>query len=154
MRSKEQVASSQKGYRRVIAFQRADAMAKVAYRLARKVAKEDRWLASQLSRAAVSAPLNIVEGHSRGTTRDFLRFLETANASLSEVEYLVDFLGDAGLLTVDDLASIEPLRREAAATLAGLIRSMRNKALEQPDWNRRVLSDEQGLYVLDSDYES
>lgn len=153
MSSKEQVASSKSGYRRVIAFQKADAMAKAAYELAQKVAGRDRWLASQLSRAAISAPLNIVEGHSRGTTRDFLRFLETALSSIAEVEYLLEFLSEAGLITETDRASVEPHRREAAATLSGLIRALQRKvAADQTDWRRNLISEESGTYGID-DYE-
>ncbi len=149
--SQEQGARSQNqvGYRRVVAFQKADLMAKRAYRLARKVAKEDRWLASQLSRAAVSAPLNIAEGHGRGTIRDFLRFLETASSSINEVEYLLDFLTDAGIIDDADLVSIEPVRREAAATLTGLIKALRKRAGEEKDWNRKLVSDRHADYTTD-----
>ncbi|MEX0683475.1 MAG: four helix bundle protein [Dehalococcoidia bacterium] len=151
-RSKEQGASS-KGYRRVIAFRKADLLAKRAYALSKKVAKTDGWLASQLSRAAVSAPLNIVEGHGRGTTRDFLRFLETASTSISEVEYLLEFMLDVEILTEADIAAIEPIRSEAAATLSGLIKALRNKAKQQPDWNRNGISDGHEPYYASEEHE-
>ena len=152
MSSQHPVASSKTGYHRVIAFQKADMMAKAAYKLAQKVAGRDRWLASQLSRAAISAPLNIVEGHSRGTNRDFLRFLETALSSLAEVEYLLEFLSEAGLITETDRASVEPHRREAAATLNGLIRALQRKvAAEQTDWRRNLISEGFESYGLTND---
>lgn len=44
-------------------------------------------LGSQLSRAVLSVPLNIVEGCSRDSKKDFVRFLEYSIGSLLETQY-------------------------------------------------------------------
>ncbi len=43
-------------------------------------------LKSQIKRSAVSIPSNIAEGAGRGTEKDFVRFLNIANASSFELE--------------------------------------------------------------------
>jgi four helix bundle protein len=47
---------------------------------------EEFGLISQIRRASVSIPSNISEGASRGSTKDFIRFLNMTSGSLSEVE--------------------------------------------------------------------
>mgnify|MGYP005813293995 CR=1 FL=1 len=56
----------------------------------------------QLTRAALSVPLNLVEGSQRSTTREYARFVEIAAGSAAETRYLLSVMGrladDAGRL--------------------------------------------------------
>ena len=49
-------------------------------------ASENFGLTAQLRRAAVSLPSNIAEGASRGSTKDFIRFLNMSAGSLAEIK--------------------------------------------------------------------
>ena len=48
--------------------------------------KQNYILVQQMQRAAISLSSNIAEGHSRNTTKDYLRFLNISYGSMSELE--------------------------------------------------------------------
>ena len=56
-------------------------------------------LQSQLRRAALSVPTNIAEGSKRTGRREYARFLNIAEASLVETEYLLMVSRDLGYIT-------------------------------------------------------
>jgi four helix bundle protein len=56
-------------------------------------------LGSQITRAAISIPSNIAEGSSRGTTKEFRRFLGIAHGSASELETQVMLARDLALIS-------------------------------------------------------
>jgi four helix bundle protein len=85
-------------------FALSDELAVATYRATRAFPVAERFgLQSQLRRAAVSVPTNIVEGCTRGSLRDYLHFLTIALGSASEAGYLLnlsrrlDYLGESDL---------------------------------------------------------
>lgn len=83
-------------------------------------------LVSQLRRAAMSVPTNIAEGSKRRTAADFARFLNLAEGSLAETEYLIRLSRDLGYL---GQAAAEPLLAETSA-IGGMLYSLRAKVEE------------------------
>jgi four helix bundle protein len=70
------------------AFELADDLAVKIYKITRKFPKEEIYgLTSQMRRAAVSVPSNIVEGCARDSQIEYHRFLEIAFGSLRELNY-------------------------------------------------------------------
>ena len=62
--------------------------------------QNDRYgLISQVRRSALSAPTNIAEGSKRLTSQEYARFLNIAEASLAETEYLLMVSRDLGYIT-------------------------------------------------------
>lgn len=79
------------GYRDLDAWQEAMRLVTEVYRESATFPSEERYgLAAQLKRASVSVPSNIAEGHARGTTAEFRRFLAIARGSLAEVETQIE----------------------------------------------------------------
>ncbi len=70
------------------AFELADELVILIYVLTKNFPKEEIYgLTSQIRRAAVSVPTNIVEGCARSSKAEYRRFLEMAFASLRELSY-------------------------------------------------------------------
>jgi len=71
-------------------WQRGHSLVLSVYRMTTGFPQNERYgLTSQLRRAALSVPPNIAEGSKRLTSQEYARFLNIAEASLAETEYLV-----------------------------------------------------------------
>jgi four helix bundle protein len=109
------------------AFELADAVAMLVYRVTAGFPKEEVFgLTSQIRRAAVSVASNIVEGCARDSEADYLRFLNIAFGSLREMHYQLNLSQRLGFLPNEESSLIEPKLEEAEKVLNGLIRSLRD----------------------------
>ncbi|MFC1787658.1 four helix bundle protein [Patescibacteria group bacterium] len=118
----------EKPYKKYLVWQRAHELAILIYKLTSDFPKSEQYgLVSQLRRAAFSIPCNFVEGYMRGTTKEFLRFLDISKASLTEVEYTIEFAKDVNLLTEESYNKLEDLRSEAGFLLNKFIKSINKK---------------------------
>jgi four helix bundle protein len=79
-------------------------------------------LTSQLRRATVSAPSNIVEGFSRWSDKDKVKFYNIAESSLCEAEYQL-FLAQE--LNYCDTTSAQATAGDTKRLLAAFIKSIR-----------------------------
>lgn len=80
------------GYERLIVWQKADILAFAVYQSTHSYPKSELYgLTSQVRRAALSVPTNIVEGYARNSKKEFRRFLSIALGSLAELKYLLTF---------------------------------------------------------------
>jgi four helix bundle protein len=71
-------------------WQRGHALVLKVYRLTTGFPLAERYgLTSQLRRAILSVPTNIAEGSKRVSSQEYARFLNMAEASLAEAEYLL-----------------------------------------------------------------
>ena len=78
-------------------WQRSHALALEVYRQTKAFPADERFgLTAQLRRAALSVPTNIAEGSKRQSRQEYARFLNIAEGSLAETEYLLMFSRDLG----------------------------------------------------------
>lgn len=102
-------------------WRRAHAVTLDVYRLTKSFPNDDRFgLVSQLRRAAASVPTNIVEGSKREHASDYARFLNIAQGSAVEVEYLLMLSKDLGYLEADAARRLARALDDIARMLHGL----------------------------------
>ncbi|HEY4684778.1 MAG TPA: four helix bundle protein [Dehalococcoidia bacterium] len=137
--------SAARGFRDLIAWQKADRLASSVYRACKDMPPQQRWLADQVLRCAVSVPANIAEGHGRGTRAEFLRFIDIARGSLSELEYYLHFLEAESLLAPEVIAALDASRIETGRVVFGLWRALKTMSGEHWDHTGAV-REEGSLY--------
>ena len=110
------------------AYQLADELAVQVYDATSVFPKSEMYgLTSQMRRAAVSVPSNIVEGCARESQSEYLRFLEIAFGSLRELHYQVSLSKRLGYFDGEGLEQLEADIVETEKVLGALMRSMRKK---------------------------
>jgi len=110
------------------AWRECHELALVVYRVTKSFPPDERYgLTSQLRRAAFSGSVNIVEGSSRKSRKEFRRFLDIAISSLTEVGYALRFAKDAGLLEEAAWRDLNDRQNRARFLTWRLYRALRNE---------------------------
>jgi four helix bundle protein len=78
---------------------------------------EEQNILSQIRRASVSIPLNIVEGSCKASPKEFVHFLNISFASTKEVEVLLQLSHDLGYLSKEKFESLNTQLDEVCAKL-------------------------------------
>lgn len=108
-------------FTKLLVWQRSHELVLHLHRATVGFPKTERFgLTSQLRRAALSVPTNIAEGSKRSSQTDFARFLNMAEGSLSETEYLVILSRDLGYIQEPAAATYLKEITEILRMLSGL----------------------------------
>lgn len=114
-------------YRRLQVWRKAHALALNAHRSATRIrGSHYAPFRSQIIRAAMSIPANIVEGREQNSEAAFARFLRIALASASELEYHVMAARDIHAISRSEYLSLSSQVAEVRMMLHGLLRRLRN----------------------------
>lgn len=110
---------------KLMVWQKSHDLVLKIYEITKCFPKDEQFgLTSQVRRAAVSIPSNIVEGKARGSNKEYNRFLLIARGSLEEVKYQILLARD--LKYIDEEMYKEIYRRmdEVGRLLGGLIKKL------------------------------
>ena len=100
------------------------------YRLTEELPEAEKFgLTSQMRRAAVSIASNIAEGAARNTTKEFIQFLHTAQASLMELDTQVIICKQLGYFSDDTLRPFEEQMERESKLMSGLIKYLKKNDL-------------------------
>jgi len=114
-----------KGYKKLIVWQKADELAYQVYIKTKAFPKEEIYgITSQLRRAALSIPTNIVEGYGRQGRNELRQFVNIALGSLAETEYLLDFSLRLKYLKQQQHEGLQNLRQEVGNLLWKFYKSL------------------------------
>ena len=114
------------GYRKLNVWQKAHGLAMQIYSVTKSFPKEEVFgVTSQMRRAALSVPANIVEGYARSSQKEKLQFYSIARGSLTELEYFIDFSTDFGYLSDKQYKELKASRDEVGRLLHGFIKSLK-----------------------------
>jgi four helix bundle protein len=115
-----------KGYEKLIVWKEAHAFVLMIYKATRSFPKEELFgITSQLRRAAVSVPANIIEGQARASRKEFVQFLYIANGSLVESEYYISLVRDLRYITDETFNALEKQCRSVGILLHRFIFSLK-----------------------------
>lgn len=106
----------------------ADKYAHEVYKLAKTFPKEEVFgITSQLRRAALSVPLNLIEGHSRSTDKNRLNFARMAFGSLKEAQYCIKFAHEEGYCSDQEANAIHTVGDQLSAMLWKKLKTLESK---------------------------
>lgn len=113
------------GYKKLIVWQKADQLARQIYFETKSFPKEEMYgLTSQLRRAAISVPTNIVEGYGRQGRKELKHFVNIALGSLAETSYLIDFCFNVEHLNTINHGKLQSQREEVGRLLWRFYKSL------------------------------
>ena len=109
----------------LLVWQKSHFLVKEIYHIILSFPKNERFiLIDQIKRASISIPTNIVDGHSKYSKKEFVRFLFISRGSLEELRYLILLSKDLEFITEENYKSIENQCREISLMLNKLIASL------------------------------
>jgi four helix bundle protein len=98
------------------------------YKITEPFPREEKFgLTSQIRRAAVSVPANIVEGAARKSPKEFLHFLSNAQGSASEVETELLIAHRLGYLESGEYRKLCSSLSDIGRMLTGLSQHLKRK---------------------------
>ncbi len=118
-----------RGFEQIISWQKARELNKNIYGITLKSNfNKDFALRDQIRRASISITSNIAEGYDRKSTKEFIYFLNIAQASCYEVRSQLYLSMDISYITKKEFEELFDLCEEISKTIFGLIKHLKTKS--------------------------
>ena len=109
----------------LIVWEKAHDLVLEIYKLTKDFPRSEVYsLVDQIKRAGYSVPANIVEGHSKSSKKEFLRYLYISRGSLEELRYFLLLAKDLSYITKRKYNDFENKLTEISYLLNQLIKSL------------------------------
>lgn len=119
-------------FKKLKVWQKAHLLAMDVHRVARQIrGVKHASLRSQMTRAAMSVPTNIVEGCGQQSSREYARFLRIALNSTTELEYHLVAARDLAVVRASDSVTLISQVIEVRKMLYGLLRYLKSHSEEK-----------------------
>ena len=113
-------------FKDLIVWQKSHDLVLSVYKITLLFPKEEMFaLTSQLRRATVSIPANIVEGFKKKTLANKLNFISHSEGSLEEVKYYLILAKDLNYITIDEYNKLENECEEISKLIGGYIKQIK-----------------------------
>ncbi|HUS86926.1 MAG TPA: four helix bundle protein [Bacteroidales bacterium] len=108
----------------LLVWQKAHGLVIEIYSITSSFPETERYnLTSQARKAGSSVPLNIVEGHSRSSAKEFQRFLYISRGSIEELRYIMLLAKDLDYIDDEIYQDVEKKCSEISILINKLIKS-------------------------------
>ena len=115
-------------YKDLLVWQKAMDLSVEVYRLTRHYPSQEMYgLTAETRKTSRSVPYNIAEGHKRGSTAEYIRFLAIAAGSAGELETQLSLAGRLGYHQKNTAAAAFALHAEVERMLDALVRRLKAK---------------------------
>lgn len=115
-------------YRELLIWQKSMILVTEVYSLTKTFPKEEIYgISSQLRRCAISIPSNIAEGFGRDGTKDYLKFLNIAYASLFELQTQLEISFNLNFTEQIAFQEIYNKSKEIERMLSSFIRKVKER---------------------------
>ena len=109
-------------------FKKAHSLTLEIYKISENFPHNENFsIISQIRRAAYSIPSNIIEGTSRGSTKEYLRYVNIAVGSTTELHYFLYLSKDLNYIDQAIYSKLEEHCLIVKKMLYGLRNSLKNK---------------------------
>jgi four helix bundle protein len=129
-----------RGYTRLVVWQKAIELFELVWKIAYVEAKIDFKLRAQLADAAQSVSANIAEGYGRRSVKEYIQYLYVSMGSLAKTMTRSIGLVRAGQISSRQFEAVDAPHYEVENRLLKLIEKLEEKR-DEGDWMARIAED-------------